>query len=211
MAMNPNGGAQRGMTLIEATFSVLLVGVMMVAVLSMFGGVAKSRQSLTIQQFGPALARHLMSEVLQAQYQSPTFPANWGPESDEITGTRAAFNDVDDYNGWTETTPKDKNGNLLPNATGWTRTVQVVYIDPANTGGSGISTDMGLKKITVTVTSPSGIQAVLVGLRSKYTDQPSATQVQRLTWVNVGLQIGSDPTARRSAAAAVLNTIQVSP
>jgi type II secretory pathway pseudopilin PulG len=212
MAMTrTRGAARQGMTLVEATFSVLLVSVMMVAVLSMFGGIARSRQVSAGQQLGPVLARHLESEVLQAQYQSPTYPILWGPEPGENNGTRTAFNDVDDYDGWSETTPQDKNGSPLPNAAGWTRAVRVEYVDPANANGSAIGTDLGLKRITVTVTAPGGGRTVLVGLRSKYTDQPSATQVQRLTWVNIGLQIGPDAAARRTAAAAVLNTIQVSP
>ena len=212
MAMTPHGGVRRrGMTLIEATFSVLIVAVMMVAVLTMLGAAAKARLSTTSQQLGPVLARHLMSEVLEAQYQSPTYPAVWGPEPGEITGTRSAFNDVDDYDGWTETVAQDKSGNPLPNAAGWTRAVQVCYVDPANPAGSAVGSDMGLKRITVTVTAPTGAQTVLVGMRSKYTDQPAAAQVQRLTGVNISLQIGPEAAARRTAAATVLNTIQVAP
>jgi MSHA pilin protein MshD len=199
---------RRGLTLIEVTISMLVLAILLVASLSMLGSAAKARYLLAKRQLGPVLARQLMMEAVQNQYASMNANATFGMEPGENTGTRAAFNDVDDYDGWTECPPHDKAGNVLPNCTGWTRTVQVYYADPSDPMGTPASTDTGLKRVTVTVTSPNGAQTILAALRTRFCDQPAAVATQRTTWVNLSLQIGDDPAACRSTATTVLNAVQ---
>jgi MSHA pilin protein MshD len=200
-----------GVTLIEATLCMLILSVMLVSVLTTLGAAARDRTSTAHRQQGPMLARSMMSEVLRAQYKESGALATFGPEPGETGCTRAAFDDVDDYDNWIETPPTDRSGVPLPNATGWKREVHVYYVDPANPAGSPVGSDMGLKRIAVTVTGPDGDKTNLVALRSAYSDQPSTTVVQRLTWVNVGLQIGTDAGSRRTSAVAVLNAVPVTP
>jgi prepilin-type N-terminal cleavage/methylation domain-containing protein len=212
----PNGGAgggcgRRGLTLVEVTISMLVMAVMLVAALSMLGSAAKARLVLANRQLGPVLARQLMMEIVQNHYDHMTQPSNFGPEPGENTGTRSAFDDVDDYDTWTECPPRDKTGNILPNCAGWTRSVQVCYADLVNPMGQPAGSDLGLKRVIVTVTAPGGKKTVLVALRTRYSDQPSAVIVQRLTWANIGLQIGDDPGTRRTTATTVLNAVPQQP
>ena len=48
------------------------------------------------------LAQELMFEISASKWADPTTPDHWGPEPDEARfGNRAAFDDLDDYDGWT--------------------------------------------------------------------------------------------------------------
>jgi prepilin-type N-terminal cleavage/methylation domain-containing protein len=205
------GGGRRGLTLVEVTISLLVMSIMLVAALSMLGSAAKSRIVMASRQQGPILARQLMMEIVQNHYDSMTQPSSFGPEQGQNTGTRAAFDDVDDYDTWTECPPRDKTGNVLPNCAGWTRVVQVCYAALVDPMGQPAGSDQGLKRVTVTVTSPDGKKTVLVALRTRYSDQPSAVIVQRLTWANIGLQIGGDNGTRRATATTVLNAVPQQP
>lgn len=56
-------------------------------------GVTKCRANL--------LAQDLMSEIRACRWSDPSQPSHWGLESGEDARTRAQFDDIDDYDGWT--------------------------------------------------------------------------------------------------------------
>lgn len=190
----PRHHGRQGFTLVEAAISIAIVGGLVVASLYALGGEARGRKLLTAGSVADGLAASLLSEILQCKYMdtaSPTF----GPETGETA--RSAYNDVDDYNGWTENPPLNKDGTTLTGYTGWRRSVVVAYIDPASLAVSG--TDTGLKKITVTVTDPQSRQTVVSALRgsSGTYDQPNpTTSTTYVAWVGIGLQVGPNANAR---------------
>jgi PKD repeat protein len=98
---------------------------------------------------GEQIALDLMAEILQTAYQDPVqaTPA-FGLEPGESATSRAAWNDVDDYNGWTESPPQSKAGNVIPDFSGWTRSVVVEWIDPATLTPTSTA-NTGIKRITV--------------------------------------------------------------
>lgn len=159
------GRLRRGVSLAEVAVSAALVGVMLVATLNAVGAVFKTRLAARQRQQGDALARELLSEVLQASHRDPQGGGTFGLEAGESGSTRVAFDDGDDYDGWSESPPKDQAGNALPNAAGWTRRVDVIRVEPDSPLTSTTS-ETGLKLITVTATSPSGEQTVLQAFRS---------------------------------------------
>lgn len=190
---------RRGFTLLEAVVSTLFVGLMLVAALKTVSSTVRARQIQVGQRQGPALARQLMSEILQTRYLDPGPTPIFGPETGEGTGTRSAFNDVDDYNAWSESPPQLKDGTQLTDYSAWTRGVSVAFVsraDPNSTSG----TETGLKRITVTVTDPAGVQTVLMALRSSggAADQQPAIQATYITWVGVDFQSGSGTSTIRS-------------
>ena len=146
-----------------------------------------------------------MAEIMQQAYLDPTSPT-FGPESGE--STRLQFNDVDDYNGWKESPPQNRDGSNIPGYTGWKRKVKVQWADPLTLSTSG-SSDTGLKLITVTVTDSNGQSTNLYALRAKnsvYQDYPSA-QVTYTSWVGVTAQVGTDSSAQVNTAATPLNQV----
>ncbi len=82
--------------------SIVIVGVMVVAALTTLGGSSQSQRVRASRLLGPALAQQLMSEILQTRYQEPDEAPVLGRESGESAGSRAAYDDVDDYDWWAE-------------------------------------------------------------------------------------------------------------
>jgi hypothetical protein len=75
-----------------------------------------------------------------------------GPEAGEATGgTRANFDDVDDYNGWSASPPVNKEGTPHANASEFMTSVTVDYVDPDDLTHA-VGSEMGVKRIGVTVT-----------------------------------------------------------
>ncbi len=156
-----------GFTLIECAISVLLVGLLMVAALRSLGA-SKRRELATAERLlGQQLAGALLNEILLQAYVEPdtTQTAVFGLEPGDTTGNRSLFDDVDDYLGWTETPPTDRNGTVIPGFTGWTQTVAVNWADPTTLQTTS-SSNTGLKKITVTVSKSGKTLGTLVGYRS---------------------------------------------
>lgn len=157
---------RNALTLVEVMVSTLLVGVVLVAAMNTVGGVLKTRSVAVEAQIGPALARNLMSEVLQNAFTDPQIPNGpIGREAGEGGATRAAFDDVDDYDGWNALPPVKPNGSPLGYGSGWRHQVSVSFVNP-NTLTTSAS-DTGLKLITVTVTPPAGSPTVVRALRSR--------------------------------------------
>ena len=154
-----------GLTLVEAVLSVMIVSVLMVSALQVMGSTV--RTSLVQKDRSPAmaLAQALMSEILQKKFNDPDGSSITGPEDGE---TRATFDDIDDYNGYSEAPPRDAGDALIMapvtvDESPWKRSVAVTYIN--NTDLSDESANTGLLKIAVTVTSPLGQRTILTALR----------------------------------------------
>lgn len=195
---------RRALTLVEVMFSIVVMSTMLLAALGSVGAVAKSRvrQKETVQ--GLALARQLMSEIVQTRYKDLVNPV-FGVETAE---TRATYDDVDDYHGLTEASAQYSNGTAIVGGTGWARSVSVQWVNaanPATTSGS----DAGLKKITVTVTSPTGRVTTLSAFRSAengYEHTPAA-QVTYTSHVGVTLRIGNSAAVTNVQGVALSNMV----
>lgn len=188
-----------GLSLIEVVISTLLVGLLVVASLKTVGGVFRTWQVTENEYDGTALAMELMTEVLQARYEEPDDTPQFGRESSEIGGDRAAWDDTDDYDDWSTSPPELKDGTALSQYTGWTRSVIIQKVnagDPA-TLRTDISEDKGLRKITVTLTDPQGEQTILVGLRARdgAVEKAPDAETTFVMWVGSNLQVGSSAAA----------------
>lgn len=148
------GGAARtskhGLTLVEVIVSTMIVGVLMVATLNALGAATSSSKSAGNRSVAIGLADDLMAEILNAKYVDPGNSPVFGPETGESGTSRTAFNDVDDYNGWSEQPPQAKNGTPLIDRSDWRRRVTVDRVtasDPTTTS----MTETGVKRITIDV------------------------------------------------------------
>jgi MSHA pilin protein MshD len=197
---------RRGLTLIEAAISVILVATLLVGAVGVMGSVARARQLQNARSRRIALAQALMAEIVQAHYVDPDVSGNFGTEFGEWGGTRTDFDDVDDYDGWSASPPEAKGGTALTGYEGWTRQVAVHYVRSAPPDDT-VAGDLGLKRITVSVTDDLGKKTTLVSLRSangafELAPEAAATVV---TWVGVELQIGDEDATRINSAAVRLN------
>lgn len=154
--MNPLPGLQpnarrRAFSLLEVVVSLFLVGTIMVVALEALTAATRGRARNSNQAQAAHLAHSLLQEILDHPYLEPDDTAAFGPETGETaTGTRAAFDDVDDYHGWSATPPETKDGTAVPLSSDWTRKVAVQWVQP-NSINVNSPTDGGLKQVLVSV------------------------------------------------------------
>ena len=165
---------RRAASLVEVAMASLLVGVLLVAALNSVGARLRHQAMLTDRQHAHLLAEELLAEVLQHRYEDPDEAPVFGVESSESGGTRAPFDDVDDYHSWDQSPPQDRAGTPMTNGSRWRRTVSVEYVlanDMTTTSGS----DQGIKRVTVTVFLDDEPIVSVVGIRSRAWEDACAT------------------------------------
>ena len=184
-------------TMMEAALSVAIVGVLMVSSTSTFGAIARARQSQVESRLAYLLGQQLMTEIMQGYFQSQALPVVFGPINGQ---TRAQFDYVDAYNGYTASPPVAQSGSVLLGYAGWSESVSVGYVS-VSAPVAPVSTS-SLKQITVTVTAPSGKAYNLTGLRSQFGayELKPATQTNYITGVWVSLQAGAPAKSVYNAA-----------
>ncbi len=154
-------------TIVEAVIATVIVAVMFVAALNTVGASRLTQHRASLLSRGRLLAESLMSEILLQDYRDPDGTPVFGREPGELATTRTAYDDVDDYDGWSASPPIAKDGVPLANATGWTRTAQVQWVNPADPAQVEAA-DRGVKRITVTVSHNGVPQATLVALKTAH-------------------------------------------
>ncbi len=196
---HPQKNNRNGLSLIEVVVSSLLVGTVVVGSLEMLGASVRTQTSANDRIDGPRLAEMLIAEIMTMPYDEPDGAGPKGLDSGESGGDRADFDDVDDYQGWSESTIQAKNGTPLPNTVGWTRTADVWWVDRAN-GNVWIIHDTGLKRFTVTVTSPDGVVTECRGMRGRWgiLEQPPTVDKTVVTLIEATLAVGSATESRQS-------------
>jgi hypothetical protein len=194
--------SRRGVSLAEVVVSTLLVALVLVTSMHSVGGVIRTWQASAAQHDGFTLAADLMTEILQAWYIEPDDTPTFGRESGESGSDRTNWDDTDDYKGWLSSPPEAKDGTALSGYIGWTREVQVKKVtvgDPNSVLGDSDS-DTGIRRITVTVTDPSGRQTSLVAIRNQIgvMEQAPDEDGTFVVWVGSELQVGAGGQAVRS-------------
>ena len=144
-----------GFSLIEVVVSTLITGILLVVSLQTLGAALRASQSTSRQGQATLLAGDLMAEILGTGYvesDDDGDDATFGPESDELDGTRVGFDDVDDYDGWNASPPQTKAGKPFDYRASWQREVTVTHVDP-NDPSQPLSDadDQGIKLITVSI------------------------------------------------------------
>lgn len=197
-----------GITLVEAVLSILIVSVMIVAALQSLGSAATADKIHASRRIGPALASQLMSEILVTAYEDDGDSPVFGRENGEAGSHRKKLDDVDDYDGWSSSPLKDKDGSTISGFSGWTRAVSVQWVDPSNVS-TVVAAESGLKRIIVTVTDPQGRQTTATCLRGSSSaydyDPPDSTTY--VNWVGVTLQVGPDASAKIFSGVNPLNCV----
>jgi type II secretory pathway pseudopilin PulG len=139
-----------GFSLVEAVICIMIVGLTLVAAMQTVGASAKSRTITQRRATGAMLAQDLMAEIVAQPYADPDGLNQLGLEAGEVFGDRSTYDDVDDYDGYTESPPRDQSNNVIPGFTGWRRTVKVDPVDPASPDTVRLL-ESGAKRITVIV------------------------------------------------------------
>lgn len=155
---------RRAFTLVEATVSVLIVGLVLVAAMRTAASSNMTQARTADRAAALNLALALADEITSLPYSDAV--NLFGLEAGETHADRRTLNDADDYHGYSDSPPRGPDNDPLPGMSGWTRSVTVEWVtvaDPTKT--SAVPT--GLKRITVTA-HRKGVPPVRVtALRAK--------------------------------------------
>ncbi len=171
MMKHPRSVQRSALTLMEVVVSSLLVGTVLISSLSTTVSWRQFHHSNRERDVVNRLAEELLSEIVVTSFRDPTAAgsASLGRESGELADRRFNWNDVDDYNGMNETSPKEKSGVVIADATGYQRSAMVAAaVAIPQAPGYSTSQDLStrLRLIEVTVVGPSGVTVSVRGLKS---------------------------------------------
>ena len=155
---------QRGLSMVEVVVSILIVGVMAAAAMRTIGAARMAQYRVGVRSHGQMLAQDLMSEVLAQAYAESSGSTSFGRESGESATSRAKYDDVDDYHGWSASPPQTADGQAHADLADFTRSVTVVRVKAAMPDQSA-SSDTGVKRITITVRHRGLVVAELDALK----------------------------------------------
>ncbi len=144
----------RGFTLIELVISMVVISIALGGVLMVMNYTLQHSADPMLQHQAVAIAESYLEEVLLRPYSDPD-----GVDGETV---RNLLDDVDDYDGWTDNGVRDQEGTAIAGLEDYTVSVAV-----ANTALNGILA-ANCKRVTVTVTHPSGINLTLSGHRTNY-------------------------------------------
>lgn len=160
---------RRSFSYIEAVGSVVVLGLAVVTGLHMHGSYIRGITVDVDTVAARELASGLMAEILWQSYEDPALnPGSFGRGAGETE--RADFDDVDDYDGWTESPPQKPDGTPMTDSQydGFQRTVTVVNVDDATMGSVVTDGTSAAKRITVTVNRDGKWRAQLVAYRTRH-------------------------------------------
>ena len=174
--------SERGLSLIELLVFIVVVGIAVTGVLSVYSLNARSSVDPMVRKQAVAIAESLLEEVLAKPYTycdpddaNVETAANaagcatltetaMGPEAGETRYSNLTpFDNVNDYNGFSMAGINDLSGAAVAGLAGYTATVQV---QPAG-AFNGIPAGETLL-VTVTVVAPGNLGISLSGYRTRY-------------------------------------------
>ncbi len=170
--------SQRGITMIEAVIGSLLVGMVLASTLSIMGPVLRSSQLVEQEVIAQRLADDLVAEIMTQSYVDPDSSDSEdsvGPNSDERSGIRADFDDVDDYHNWISFPPRDKSGTQYSSMSGWARQSRVSHVPTSDFATSSV-TSPGAKKILVQVVYGGRVLAEETVIRTAAWDESRSVE-----------------------------------
>lgn len=144
---------QRGVTLVELIMSMVIIAIALTGIFSVMNFTIGHSADPIVQYQAVGVAESYLEEILSRAYTDPD-----GSESGE---SRPDFDDVDDYDGLSNTGARDQQDVVIAPLSQYGVTVAVAA--PVVLTGN-----VNAKKITVTVTGPAGSGLELVGYKADY-------------------------------------------
>lgn len=164
-----------GFTLIEIVIVILLLGTALPGLMFYFFHWREGLSDTRLRSVAAQLCHDLMEEIASKKWDenktsgpvgdAQKTPADsLGPEAGEsryASGVSGSFDDVDDYNGLSESPPKDSGGNDLTQFAPFVRSASVAYVDLDDLDAAvTASPPPNYKRVRVQVSWRSGSQHV---------------------------------------------------
>ncbi len=153
---------QRGFTLIELIMFIVIVGVGVAGVLSVFTTSVKSSADPMLRKQALSIAESLLEEILLKEFKDPNGGTNGVSTCTLATGSnRSLWDDVCDYNTYSSTGIADVQGNNVASLGGY-KVLPAVAVTTQAVGG------VNLKRVVVSVTDTQNNVISIVGYRGDY-------------------------------------------
>ena len=164
--------------MIEVVVAVAIIGGLLASVFNIVGVSAQRGFATTQRTKALWLANDLLAEIGAKPCTSDAGNILTGTPinlADTVSlnaaiqgGSRAAFDSIYDFNGWTSSPPVGSIGETIAGYQGWTRAVTVVPIDPLNLSSRTSSDTAAL--ITVVALGPGNARQSVSIIRSNAAD-----------------------------------------
>lgn len=146
--------SRSGFVLVEVTIAYVLLVFALVSLIPVFIVAIRAGAKTEQLQTATYLSQELLEEVRLRRWDERTpsggahiaAPSTLGLDGTESASDKRAFDDVDDFNGWTEAVPVDPVMRALPDFKSYRRTVTVDYVDSALAVSAAVT---DYKRITV--------------------------------------------------------------
>lgn len=150
---------QRGFTLIELVMFIVIVGIGVAGVLSVFTNSVRSSADPMIRKQALAIAESLLEEILLKGFVDPGGGTNGVSTCNLAGGTnRSLWDDVCDYNSYTSAGIRDIQGNSIAALANYS-VLPAVAITTVPVNG------VNLKRVVVSVTDTQNNVISIVGFR----------------------------------------------
>ena len=143
----------RGVTLVELIVSIVVIGTALAGVLMVIVRNTSASAGPLIWHQAAIVGEAYMEEILTKNFTA-----------DGVEASRDLYDDVMDYNGLTDSPPRDQNGTAIAALAGYSVNVQVTteaLNDITLASGNAV-------RAQVTVTMPTGGSVVVSGYRTNY-------------------------------------------
>ncbi|MBI2447899.1 MAG: hypothetical protein HYV48_05170 [Candidatus Omnitrophica bacterium] len=109
--------SRAGFTYAEILMAIIVLAIAIVPLLGQFYIGFQGNKTGRDVTIASNLASGVMDEIRSKAFEDPDANKKFGPETDEDTSNRIEWDDVDDYNGWTETPPRTIEGYPMDGGT----------------------------------------------------------------------------------------------
>jgi MSHA pilin protein MshD len=156
-----------GFLLVEASLAGMMIALALVTLVPAFVLSVKANKAAEQIKVATQLSTELLEEIRLRRWDEltplspksiPVGSSTLGIDSGETASDKRTFDDIDDFNGWTESPPQDPMMQPLAGFTGYSRSVTVRYVDAALALSA---TPTSYKQLTVCTQGPKGVPLCL--------------------------------------------------
>ena len=166
----------------EATLAVVIVAFGFLATMELFASCTAENQRSAQMTTGQMLTTNIQELTMGLAFRDP-FYAN-SPIGIEPGETKATYNDVDDFDGFSSCPPIDATRTPIPELSQYTQTVQVMAVDANRTGANYDYVNPEIPKDSVAGLSRGAVRVrVIIEYRRSPSDPP--VEVLRSSWVRL--------------------------
>ena len=159
----PQLGSERGVTLIELTLAIVVIGIALAGTLLVMRSTTSHSADPMILHQGIAIAEAYVEEIFLKPFYDPDLGAGGGT-CPAAEASRDLYDNVCDYNGLNDVGAEDQDGNVIAGLERYTVDVTVDTTSTLNTlAGSTI-----VIRIDVQVTHPDTEDFTLSAYRTNY-------------------------------------------